>query len=116
MEKILKIIGGTSSQYEALLITNYQQWCEIQSKGNDRILQKIMIDQAINKWYIAELAKLEATFLKKTASLQHSKYINYSLMKRDYLFTIQLIRRIYPKPLLDTYSKIKPQLTTFNSN
>ena len=54
MKKILEIIGGTQNQYEALLVRNYMEWCEIQAQGCDRTLQKIMIDQAINKWYLGE--------------------------------------------------------------
>lgn len=115
--KILEIIGGTKNQYELLLITNYQNWCEIQAQGSDRLLQQIMLDQSINKWYIAELQKLEQSFLEKNKPLANSKYINYTLMKKKYRETIGLIRRIYPKPLLKKYKLVhKNQLTTFKYN
>ena len=117
MEQILKFIGGTKEQYNLLLITNYQQWCEIQAYRSDQLLQKIMLDQAVNNWYITELKKLESAFLESVKPLANSKYINYSQMKRQYLSTIKQIRRIYPKPLLDAYKPAKSnQIATFNYN
>ncbi len=114
---ILEIIGGTKKQYERILITNYQQWCEIQAQGSDALLQKIMLDKAVNKWYITELKKLEQSFLRTTNPVANSRFINYELMKRKYKETIQLIRRVYPKPLLEPYRlKNKDKISTFNYN
>jgi hypothetical protein len=116
MEKILEIIGGTKNQYEHILLANYMNWCKIYCNGSDRIIQKIMLDQNINRWYITELKKLDTKFLQENAAVLNSKYINHKLMKQKYYTAIQLIFTIYPKPLLEKYETKKTQFTTFNHN
>tara|TARA_R110002051_G_scaffold325727_1_gene430548 strand:- start:2641 stop:3003 length:363 start_codon:yes stop_codon:yes gene_type:complete len=101
--KILEIIGGTKEQYHNLLLTNYMQWCMVQSQGSDSMLQEIMTDGSINKWYCLELAKLETSFLENVAPIANHKYINYKLTKQMYMSTIQLIVKIFPAPLLANY-------------
>lgn len=114
---ILEIIGGTKEQYKNLLINNYMQWCMVQSHGSDRMLQKIMTDTIVNKWYCLELAKLESSFLEKAKPIYSQKYINYKLTKEMYLETIQLIIKIYPEPLLANYKLTHTsQLQKFNQN
>jgi hypothetical protein len=116
MSRILKLIGGTQNQYNLILATNYQRWCEIHAKKSDRQLQKIMLDQTINKWYITELKKLEADFLRKNAPVLNSNFINHKMMKQRYFDFIQIILTIYPKPLLEKYESKTTQFITFNHN
>jgi hypothetical protein len=117
MEKsILKLIGGTKPSYERILYSTYMHWCRIQSNDSDAVLQKIMLDQKINKWYILEQQKLEKEFLTTNKCFARSKYINQSKMRDTYRLTIQKIFLIYPKPLLESYKAKKTDYLTFNYN
>lgn len=117
MEKqILQLIGGTKRQYELLLISNYMSWCKIHAGGSDRMLQRILLDKSINHWYTTELKKLEQSFLNKNKEIQKAKYINYVLVKQQYYEHLQLLFRIYPKPLLEKFKPLTHQLKTFNHN
>jgi hypothetical protein len=115
-EKILQLIGGSKEKYERILYSTYMHWCRIQSNESDAVLQRIMLDQKINKWYILEQQKLEKKFLNENECFLGSKYINQKKLRDAYRLMLQKTFVIYPKPLLEIYKAKRTDYLHFNNN
>ena len=115
-QQILELIGGTKESYERILYSTYMHWCRIQSNESDVVLQRIMLDKSINKWYISEQRKLEFLFLEENSSFLKSKYVNEKRVRQRYIDTLKKIFLIYPKPLLEKYKPKTADYLQFNYN
>lgn len=114
MKEILNKLEITRTQYESIMWNLYYNWCQGVTTNN-RELQQVLANSAINSWFRIELTKCEADFLEKTRF-----YTNSTVTAKDYnrcytecLYSLFSIR---PMPLLKEIVKPKVQgISVFNA-
>lgn len=70
MTTVTQKLAMTELDYEMMVFGFYGRWCESNS-GNTRQYQTLLANAAINAWFLMELAKCEAEFVKIANGYEH---------------------------------------------
>jgi hypothetical protein len=125
-EVTIKKLDITSHQYEALLLSNYMEWCESVTI-NDREFQKVLANASVSKWYMIEYSKCEKEFHLLTKRYEDSSTVSTDDFKICYADCIDKMLNIRPTALLQEIKKtqavgsmnvqgVKIPSLTFNQN
>lgn len=98
--QVMEYLQWSSEEYEQLVFKMYHNWC-IKHGVSQSVIQQLMANASINKWFMNEFEKCEQNFIATTDVLPN----RVELWRETYKACIIQIIVIYPKPLLD---RIKP--------
>lgn len=93
--KIIDYLQWTSKELEKKQFQVYWNWCR-QHGGTDSIVQQMLANSSINKWYLIELNKLELQFITIAELNPNAKNL-----ESMYYSCISQIFTIYPKALVN---------------
>ena len=105
MKTITQKLNMTQAEFEEMIFGFYFRWCQ-DVTTNDLDFQAVLANAGINKWFLTELAKLEAKFQEITWRYEDSETVitrDYKLAYNDCTFQMFNIR---PMALLEN-AKIK---------
>jgi hypothetical protein len=104
MKTTIQKLNITPHQYEALLLSNYMEWCESVSL-NDREFQKVLANASVSKWYMMEYSKCEREFHLLTKRYEGNTTVTTDDFKICYGDCIDKMLNIRPTALLQAIKK-----------
>lgn len=94
--QVIDYLQWTTEEYEERILIAMFHWCKIH--GNfDSVIQQMLANATINKWFLHEYEKCEATFLKIAEQIPN----NTKQLEVHYKACTADVNMIYCKPLLN---------------
>jgi hypothetical protein len=95
-DQIIDYLQWTSTEYEDRFFLNFWTWC--QKHGlYPSVIQQLLANAKINKWFMCEYIKCEIQFAKIAAQIPN----NTKQLELHYQACTDEILAIYPKPIID---------------
>lgn len=102
----------SSEEYEGRFFQSYWAWCAKYGQYPS-IIQQIMANSKVNRWYLHEYEKAEQNFIKMFEANPNARLES---LKAHYAVCIGEILQIYPKPLLDDIKRNRDFSNIFLTN
>lgn len=105
MKTITQKLKMTQAEFEEMIFGFYFRWCEsVTTNPND--FQQVLANGGVNKWFLIELAKLEANFQQITARYENSDTVITTDYQKCYNECTFQMFNIRPMALLEK-AKVK---------
>ncbi len=109
--QITDYLQWSTAEYEARVFQSILNWCELHGKQAS-IIQQLLANAEINKWFLQEYAKCEEQFLKINETLPN----NVNQMREHYKVCTSLIMGLYPVALMEEIKTNKQFTSAFFMN
>lgn len=100
MKPIYEILGVSPQEYEAMTQQIWLNWAEDHS-ANHAHWQNIIASASVNRWFWAEMRKLEDEFLRTVRLYDESSTVTAVDLGRCYKRCVIAIYERYPGPLIN---------------
>lgn len=94
--QVIDYLQWTTDQYEERLFLAMYMWCQVQTQYPS-VIQQLLANAAINRWFIHEYSKCEANFIKIAEVMPN----NVKQLEGHYKACTSHMQTIYPAPLVD---------------
>lgn len=109
--RIMDYLMWSSEEYDFFVFERYWTWCHLHGMYPS-IIQQMLSNKIINRWFLNEYAKQEAKFLNALPSLEQDE----KTLREFYTVFIRKVNLIYPKPLLDEIKRNRNFTQPFYNN
>ena len=114
MKTVNQLLNKTQEEYEFMVMATYTRWCMDFCTNYQSELQSVLANSKMNKYFLFELAKGEAEFLKLISRYEGSPTVTTQDAERLYSeCTFQIFNRT-PKALIQEAKKLKVYEPTAN--
>lgn len=101
--QVIDILQWTSNEYEDRLFLSIWKWCQLYG-GYPSIIQQLLANAEINRWFMYEFAKCENQFLKIAENIPRN---NIELLEVSYKACTAQVQQKFNKPLIDKIKRNK---------
>ena len=98
--QIIDHLQWTSQDYDDRVFQAYWNWCQLHGQLQS-IIQQLLANRGVNKWFLQEYEKLENQFLQIVAVAPN----NIDMLEIHYKVCTSAIMANYPKDLMDAIKK-----------
>lgn len=109
--QVMDCLQWSSDEYDQRLFQTIWNWCHIYGKYPS-IIQQLLANSQVNKWFLTEYEKCEFQFLK-VAEVVPNKV---EPLRDHYKACTVQIMAIYPQPLIDSITRNKEFSNIFLTN
>lgn len=110
--QVIDILQWTSEKYEDELFTSMWNWCA-RHGGYPSVIQQLMANASINRWFICEFSKCENQFLKIAAVVPSN---NTKQLETHYKTCTEEIQKKFNLPLIESVKRNKDFSNIFVTN
>ncbi len=109
--QIIDTLQWSSEDYEKRVFQTMWNWCQIYGKYPS-VIQQLLANSKINKWFLQEFEKCELEFLKLSEVVPNK----VEPLRDHYKACTSQIMGIYPRALIEGITKNKEFSNTFLTN
>ena len=100
--QVIDFLQWSTQEYEDRLFLSMWNWCQHYGQYPS-IVQQLLANSQVNKWFMAEYEKCELQFLKITEVVPSKT----ETLEAHYKACTAQIFAVYPKPLIDAVTRNK---------
>jgi hypothetical protein len=109
--QIMDYLQWSSDEYDQRTFQTIWNWCQ-QYGEYPSIIQQLLANSNVNKWFLTEYEKCELQFLKVAEVIPN----NTEALRAHYKACTAQIMAIYPKPLIDSIARNREFSNTYLTN
>ncbi len=98
--QIMDYLQWSSDDYDKRVFTAYWNWCQLYGQYPS-VVQQLLANSQVNKWFITEYEKCELQFLKITEVVPNKT----QTLEAHYKACTAQIMAVYPKPLIESIKR-----------
>jgi hypothetical protein len=109
--QVIDRLQWSTEEYEERLFLSILMWCQKYGMYPS-VIQQLLANASVNRWYMREFAKCEVTFLKIADVMPN----NVAELEGHYKACTAQMQIIYPKPLIEAIRRNKDFSNQFITN
>lgn len=109
--QVIDRLQWTSQEYEDRLFLSIYMWCQKHGQYPS-IIQQLLANASVNRWFMKEYAKCEERFLKIAEIMPN----NVMQLEGHYKACTAEMQNIYPAPLIDAIKRNREFSNQFITN